>query len=194
MIIPRSAPGIVLFAHGNGSGRHNSRNQFVGGIVRDAGIGTLLFDLLTREEQAVDLHTRYLQFDIDLLSQRLIDATNWLLTEEVCRLHIGYFGSSTGAAAALIAASYFGDSIGAVALRGGRLELAGTNLSPVTAPTLSIVGGRDDAVIRVNEQALEQLKCKKAFQIVPGATHLFKEPGALDQVANLAADWFREHL
>ena len=120
MLIPRSASGIVLFAHGSGSGRHNSRNQFIAEVIRDSGIGTLLFDLLTREEQATDPHTRYLQFDIDLLAQRLIDATNWMLAEEVCRMRVGYFGSGTGAAAALVAAAYFGDSIGAVVSRGGR--------------------------------------------------------------------------
>ncbi len=194
MIIPRSAPGIVLFAHGSGSGRNNFPNQFIAGSIQNAGIGTLLFDLLTSEEQSTDTHTGYLQFDVDLLAQRLIDATNWLLTEEVCRMRVGYFGSGTGAAAALIAASYFGDSIGAVALCSGRLDLAGTNLSPVTAPTLLIEGGLDDAAIRHDQPALEQLKCRKAFQIILDATHLFEDPGALQQVARCAADWFHEHL
>ncbi len=195
LAIPADPEGIVLFAHGSGSSRHSPRNQFVAGVIRDAGVGTLLFDLLTREEESVDIRTRQLRFDIAFLAQRLVDATNWLTAEIYdCRLPFGYFGSSTGAAAALAAAAHFGDSISAVVSRGGRPDLAQQDLPKVAAPTLLIVGGLDDVVIDLNQQALEQLRCKKELKIVPGANHLFEEPGKLELVASLAAGWFEQHL
>jgi len=194
IIIPRDATGIVLFAHGSGSSRFSPRNQFVARVIREAGVGTLLFDLLTPEEETLDLRTREFRFNIDLLARRLMNVTTWLIAEHVRSLPIGYFGSSTGAAAALIAAANFGNSVAAVVSRGGRPDLAQPALSKVTAPTLMIVGGLDETVIALNEEAYEQLRCKKNLEIIPGATHLFEEPGTLEAVAHLAADWFREHL
>ena len=193
LIIPEGAKGVVLFAHGSGSSRHSPRNQFVARTIRAAGVGTLLFDLLTREEEAVDLHTGHLRFDIGLLAQRLIDATYWL-KGQLDYLQVGYFGSSTGGGAALVAAAELGKSVGAVVSRGGRPDLAGDALPLVKAPTLLIVGGLDYPVIRMNEDAFARLHCKKELKIVPGATHLFEEPGALDEVAALARRWFEEHL
>ena len=193
--VPANATGIVLFAHGSGSSRHSPRNQFVARVIREAGVGTLLFDLLTREEEKVDLLTRELRFDIGLLARRLAEATDWLAGQDDARhLRVGYFGSSTGAAAALIAAAELGDQIGAVVSRGGRPDLTGARLSLVASPTLLIVGGRDYGVIELNQEAYAQLRCRKELKIVPGATHLFEESGALEEVAGLAADWFREHL
>ncbi|MCG3160911.1 MAG: putative phosphoribosyl transferase [Acidobacteria bacterium] len=195
LMIPSGASGIVLFAHGSGSSRHSPRNQGVARVIREAGIGTLLFDLLTREEESVDVFTRHLRFDIGLLSQRLFEATRWAFEQEETRgLRVGYFGSSTGAAAALMAAARLGEKIGAVVSRGGRPDLADTALPLVKSPTLLIVGGRDEVVIELNQDAYAQLRCEKAMMIIPGATHLFEEPGALDQVANLASAWFAEHL
>ncbi|SRR5947207_8626160 len=193
LIIPEGAKGVVLFAHGSGSSRHSPRNQFVARTIRAAGVGTLLFDLLTREEEAVDLHTGHLRFDIGLLAQRLIDATYWL-KGQLDYLQVGYFGSSTGGGAALVAAAELGKSVGAVVSRGGRPDLAGDALPLVKAPTLLIVGGLDYPVIRMNEDAFARLHCKKELKIVPGATHLFEEPGTLEEVARLAADWFQMHL
>lgn len=193
--VPDEATGIVLFAHGSGSSRFSPRNQYVARVIREAGVGTLLFDLLTRDEEAIDLQTRHLRFDISLLARRLVDATRWLaLHNETNQLRPGYFGSSTGGGAALVAAAALGEKIGAVVSRGGRPDLAGEALPFVTAPTLLIVGGRDYPVIRMNEAALVQLHCEKSLQIVPGATHLFEEPGTLAEVAHLAADWFVRHL
>jgi len=193
--IPTDASGIVLFAHGSGSSRHSPRNQFVARVIRDAGCGTLLFDLLTREEEREDDMTARLRFDIHLLARRLADATRWVSNQpEGRRLGIGYFGSSTGGGAALVAAAELGTDIGAVVSRGGRPDLAGSALSLVKSPTLLIVGGHDDVVIRLNEEALARLHCEKELKIVPGATHLFEEPGTLDEVARLAANWFRQHL
>ena len=193
--VPASATGIVLFAHGSGSSRHSPRNQFVARVIRDAGVGTLLFDLLTQEEESIDVVTRELRFDIGLLARRLVDATAWITGQDAARhLCVGYFGSSTGASAALIAAAELGKEISAVVSRGGRPDLAGEALPRVVSPTLLIVGGRDFGVIALNEQAYAQLQCKKALKIVPGATHLFEEPGALEEVARLAAEWFRKHL
>jgi putative phosphoribosyl transferase len=193
--VPADAEGIVLFAHGSGSSRHSPRNQFVASTIRDARVGTLLFDLLTREEERIDIHTGHLRFDIGLLAERLIDATTWLQEmPDTADLKMGYFGSSTGAAAALVAAANLGDEISAVVSRGGRPDLAGKALLLVTAPTLLIVGGFDHSVIEINEEALAMLRCEKELKIVPGATHLFEEPGALEQVAQLAADWFRRYL
>ena len=191
--IPAGAESVVLFAHGSGSSRHSPRNQFVARTIREAGVGTLLFDLLTKDEEALDEHTAHLRFDIGMLAERLIDATYWI-KGEFDYLNVSYFGSSTGGAAALVAAAELGDSIGAVVSRGGRPDLAGPALPQVTAPTLLIVGGLDYRVIEMNEQALAQLRCEKELKIVPGATHLFEEPGALEQVADLAAEWFERHL
>jgi putative phosphoribosyl transferase len=193
--VPVGATGVVLFAHGSGSSRHSPRNQFVARTIREAGVGTLLFDLLTQEEEAVDISTRHLRFDIGLLAGRLVDATNWIKREPDSRhLRVGYFGSSTGGGAALVAAASVGEEIGAVVSRGGRPDLAGDALPKVKSPTLLIVGGLDYPVIRMNEDAYSQLRCEKELKIVPGATHLFEEPGTLEEVANLAAAWFQRHL
>ena len=195
LTIPVGASGLVLFAHGSGSSRHSPRNQFVARTIREAGVGTLLFDLLTQEEEAVDISTRHLRFDIGLLAERLIDATNWLKREtDTGYLRVGYFGSSTGGGAALVAAAAVGEEIGAVVSRGGRPDLAGDALPKVKSPTLLIVGGLDYPVITMNEDAYHQLRCEKELRIVPGATHLFEEPGTLEEVARLAADWFQKHL
>jgi putative phosphoribosyl transferase len=192
--VPENASGLVLFAHGSGSSRHSPRNQSVARVILEAGVGTLLLDLLTREEEAVDLTTRHLRFDIGLLARRLIEATVWTQEQDdTSHLSVGYFGSSTGAAAALVAAAEVED-IGAVVSRGGRPDLAGPALGKVKAPTLLIVGGRDEVVIDLNKKAYEELRCEKELRIVPGATHLFEEPGALEEVARLAAEWFRRHL
>lgn len=193
--VPPNAQGVVLFAHGSGSSRHSPRNQFVARVIRDAGCGTLLFDLLTREEEREDDITARLRFDIHLLARRLADATRWVSHQpEGRRLGIGYFGSSTGGSAALVAAADLGTDIGAVVSRGGRPDLASSALPLVKSPTLLIVGGHDDVVIRLNEEAFARLHCEKELKIVPGATHLFEEPGTLDEVARLAAEWFRRHL
>jgi dienelactone hydrolase len=193
--VPVGASGVVLFAHGSGSSRHSPRNQFVARTIREAGVGTLLFDLLTQEEEAVDITTRHLRFDIGLLAERLVDATNWIKSEPGTRhLRVGYFGSSTGGGAALVAAAELGEEIGAVVSRGGRPDLAGDALSKVKSPTLLIVGGLDYPVIRMNEGAYRQLDCEKELKIVPGATHLFEEAGTLEEVAHLAAEWFQRHL
>src|SRR5437867_2658489 len=193
LIIPSHAQGVVLFAHGSGSSRHSPRNQFVARTIREAGVGTLLFDLLTPQEEAVDIYTRQLRFDIGLLAERLIDATYWV-KGELDSIRVGYFGSSTGGGAALVAAAKLGDSVGAVVSRGGRPDLAGDALPQVKSPTLLIVGGLDYPVIEMNEAAFARLRCEKELKIVPGATHLFEEPGTLEQVSDLAAQWFRRHL
>jgi dienelactone hydrolase len=191
--IPRNAAGVVLFAHGSGSSRHSPRNQFVARTIRNGGVGTLLFDLLTRDEETIDAHTRHLRFDISLLADRLMNATYWL-KGEFDDVRAGYFGASTGAAAALVAAAQLGEIVGAVVSRGGRPDLAADSLPLVKAPTLLIVGGLDYPVIEMNRQAYAQLRCEKEMEIVAGATHLFEEPGTLDQVAHLAAKWFQTHL
>ena len=193
LTVPGGAQGVVLFAHGSGSSRHSPRNQFVARTIRDAGVGTLLFDLLTREEENADRYTGHLRFDISLLAERLVDATAWV-EKEFNNLRVGYFGSSTGGGAALVAAAQEGDSIGAVVSRGGRPDLAGDALPRVKSPTLLIVGGLDYPVIDMNQLAFEQLNCEKELKIVPGASHLFEEPGTLEQVARLAAEWFQTHL
>ena len=193
LIIPVSAQGVVLFAHGSGSSRQSPRNQFVARTIREAGAGTLLFDLLTKEEEAVDIQTAHLRFDIGLLATRLIDATYWI-KGEFDYLSVGYFGSSTGGGAALVAAAELGDSVGAVVSRGGRPDLAGDALPKVKSPTLLIVGGFDYPVIEMNKSALARMRCEKELKIVPGATHLFEEPGTLQEVARLAGDWFQRHL
>jgi pimeloyl-ACP methyl ester carboxylesterase len=186
---------LVIFAHGSGSSRHSPRNQFVARTLREAGMGTLLFDLLTAEEEMVEERTAHLRFNIPLLAERLVGATRWVLDEVSERgLRIGYFGASTGAAAALVAAAQVRDAVGAVVSRGGRPDLAGDALEQVTAPTLLIVGGDDRPVIPLNEQAYAQLQCEKEMRIVRGASHLFEESGTLETVAVLAAKWFADHL
>lgn len=193
LAIPENAKGMVLFAHGSGSSRKSPRNRFVARLLQKAGIGTLLFDLLTAGEEAEDRVTAQLRFDISFLAGRLWEATEWFRTRPEARLlGIGYFGSSTGAAAALVAAAT--NRIKAVVSRGGRPDLAGSVLGEVHAPTLLIVGGLDTPVIEVNESALGQLRCEKMLRIVPGATHLFEEPGKLEEVAKLAGDWFSKHF
>ena len=193
--VPEGATGIVLFAHGSGSSRHSPRNRYVAVVLRDAGLATLLIDLLTPEEEEVDLRTRHLRFDIGLLAKRLVGATDWLTQNpDTQSLRIGYFGASTGAGAALVAAAKRPKEVGAVVSRGGRPDLAGEALRQVRAPTLLIVGGNDLPVIGINQEALGQLSVEKKLEIVPGATHLFEEPGALEEVARLAAGWFVRYL
>jgi putative phosphoribosyl transferase len=185
------ATALVLFAHGSGSSRHSPRNQFVARTLNDAGLATLLFDLLTPEEEAIDLRTREHRFNIGLLAERLVQATKWAHEKEQTReLRIGYFGSSTGGGAALVAAAEIPQDVGAVVSRGGRPDLAGDALPKVQTPTLLIVGGDDDIVIELNEQARDRMRCEVKLEIVPGATHLFEESGALEKVAKLASDWF----
>jgi len=193
---PEGARAIVLFAHGSGSSRHSSRNQHVARLLNEAKLATLLIDLLTADEEALDVHTAHLRFDIELLARRLVGATDWLTQRADARhLPIGYFGASTGAAAALVAATKRRPNvIGAIVSRGGRPDLAGPVLPRVRAPTLLIVGGQDVQVIQLNRAALAQLLCEKQLMIVPGAAHLFEEPGALDEVARLAREWFERHL
>jgi putative phosphoribosyl transferase len=193
--LPEGARGIVLFAHGSGSSRLSPRNRQVAQLLNQANLATLLVDLLTSEEEAVDLRTAQLRFDIELLAERLVGVTDWVAENpETRHLRLGYFGASTGAGAALVAAAERPESVGAVVSRGGRPDLAGSALSRVRAPTLLIVGGNDVQVIALNWAALAQLHCEKQLVIVPGATHLFEEPGALNQVALLARDWFERHL
>lgn len=190
--IPEHAVGLVLFAHGSGSSRHSPRNNYVARVLRDAGVGTLLMDLLTPDEDR-DYSRR---FDIGLLTRRLLDAADWAAAQDATKhLPLGFFGASTGAAAALEAAARLGTATRAVVSRGGRPDLAGEQaLASVTAPTLLLVGGYDDGVIDLNQLAYDQLRCKKEMVIVPGATHLFEEPGTLEAVASRAAGWFAEHL
>jgi dienelactone hydrolase len=195
LTIPENAVALVLFAHGSGSSRHSPRNQFVARTLNDAGLATLLFDLLTQEEEAIDIQTREHRFNIGLLAERLVHVTKWAKQHEETRdLRIGYFGSSTGGAAALVAATEMPRDVGAVVSRGGRPDLAGDALPKVQAPTLLIVGGNDDVVIELNEMARDQMRCEAKLEIVPDATHLFEEPGALEKVAKLASDWFVGHL
>ena len=195
LVIPVSARSVIVFAHGSGSSRLSSRNRFVAGVLQEARFTTLLLDLLTGEEEQIDIRTQQFRFDINLLANRLVEATEWLADNaETSGLPVGYFGASTGAAAALIAAAQLPEVIGAVVSRGGRPDLAGTALLQVKAPTLLIVGGHDRAVIELNETAWNKLQCEKKFGVVPGATHLFEEPGALEQVATMASNWFKDHL
>jgi putative phosphoribosyl transferase len=193
--LSKSAGALVLFAHGSGSSRHSPRNQFVARTLNDAGLATLLFDLLTPEEEAADVRTREHRFDIGLLAKRLVHATKWAKRERETRdLRVGYFGSSTGGGAALVAAATVPEDVGAVVSRGGRPDLAGEALPKVQTPTLLIVGGNDDIVIELNEQARDRMRCEVKLEIVPGATHLFEEPGTLEKVAQLASDWFVSHI
>lgn len=193
--IPDGAEGIVLFAHGTGSSRHSPRNNFVAEGLVQGGLATLLIDLMTPEEKELDRRTRQVRFDIDRLARRVVGATDWLLEQEKTQnLNLGYFGSSTGAAGALIAATERPEAAKAVVSRGGRVDLAGDVLDQVRAPTLFIVGGNDYRVLELNRQALQRLTSEKSLEVVAGAGHLFEEPGALDEVARLAREWFLEHL
>jgi putative phosphoribosyl transferase len=195
LAVPAEPVGVVLFAHGSGSSRHSPRNRFVAAELRRARLATLLTDLLSAEEEALDARTAELRFDIGLLARRLVAATDWLGRQQPTRgLPLGYFGASTGAAAALVAAAQRPGVAGAVVSRGGRPDLAGQALDHVRAPTLLVVGGEDRAVIPLNRDALARLQAEKALEIVPGATHLFEEPGALERVAGLARGWFALHL
>jgi putative phosphoribosyl transferase len=195
MVLPPHASGIVIFAHGSGSSRHSPRNKFVADRLHEAQLATLLLDLLTPEEEDQERSTGYLRFDVELLAERLADATNWVLAqEETKHLRAGYFGASTGAAAALIAAARDSEPIHAVVSRGGRPDLAGTALPGVNAPTLLIVGSHDDVVLELNREALAALTCEKELAIIEGATHLFEERGTLDQAARLASNWFDRYL
>ena len=195
LILPGGAAGLVIFAHGSGSSRHSPRNRFVAGVINRAGLGTLLMDLLTEDEERVDEMTRELRFDIELLGRRVGEVVEWAGgRDELAELPIGLFGSSTGAAAALVAAAAWPGKVHAVVSRGGRPDLAGAALPRVECPTLLIVGGLDDVVIRLNEQAQQRLRCSTELVIVPGAMHLFEEPGTLEEVARLAAEWFARHL
>ena len=193
--IPDSKSGIVLFAHGSGSSRFSPRNRFVARAFRDAGLGTLLLDLLSRSEEEADEVTRHHRFDIPMLADRLVAAIDWLETKSETRdLPIGLFGASTGGGAALVAAAQRPHRVTAVVSRGGRPDLAGESLPLVESPTLLIVGGRDDVVITLNEQARAMMHAEVRLEIVPGASHLFEERGALERVAELARDWFLSHL
>jgi putative phosphoribosyl transferase len=196
LAVPDHAEGLVVFAHGTGSGRHSPRNRFVAGELQRARLATLLLDLLTAEEEQIDLRTRHLRFDIGLLARRLLAAARWVQDEpDVSGLPLGYFGASTGAAAALIAAADEPDLVAAVVSRGGRPDLARDRLERVRCPTLLIVGGADEAVLDLNRQALSRLvRAAAMLEVVPGATHLFEEPGALEAVAHLAEGWFTNHL
>lgn len=193
LLLPSDVSGVVLFAHGSGSSRLSPRNQFVARTLREHRVGTLLFDLLTEAEEEEDRFTGHLRFDIELLGERLLGATRWF-HEQHPALPIGYFGSSTGGAAALVAAAHAPVPIRAIVSRGGRPDLAGRVLAQVQSPTLLIVGGADSQVISLNQQAMEQMRCSKELRLIPGASHLFEEPGALEQVARLAADWFQRHF
>jgi putative phosphoribosyl transferase len=193
--LPASAHGLVVFAHGSGSSRHSSRNRQVAASLSDRGLATLLMDLLTPEEERVDLRTAEHRFDIALLAERLVGAVDWLAGQEWSRdLRVGFFGASTGGGAALVAAAERPEAVGAVVSRGGRPDLAGSALPRVQAPTLLVVGGADEVVLDLNRQALEQLRCEARLEVVPGATHLFEEPGTLERVADLAGAWFSSHL
>jgi len=193
--VPERARGIVLFAHGRGSSRLSPRHRYVARLLNEAKLATVLLDLLTPAEEAVDLRTAHLRFDVGLLSERLVAATDWLMQRSKTRhLPLGYFGASTGAAAALIAAAERPDAVRAVVSRGGRPDMAGPALARVQAPTLLIVGEADFLVVRLNQEAFAKLTCEKRLVIVPGATHLFEEPGALDEVAHLAREWLERYL
>lgn len=194
LTVPERPRGFVLFVHGSGSSRHSPRNRFVADTLNQAGLGTLLFDLLTPEEELVDDYTREHRFDIALLAERLEFATDWIVQDPVVRkLRLGYFGSSTGGGAALVAAAERPDCVSAIVSRGGRPDLAGPALANVRAPTLLLVGGYDEAVIELNREAMSQMQCEVKLELVPGATHLFGEAGTLEQVAQLASDWFVQH-
>jgi len=195
LLLPDRATGVVMFAHGSGSSRFSSRNRYVADVLRQSGVGTLLIDLLTREEEAIDMRTAELRFDIGLLADRLVGASAWLAKQsETMALKLGLFGASTGGGAALVAAARVPERIAAVVSRGGRPDLAGPALPAVQAPTLLIVGGDDGPVIEMNREAYDQMVCERRMVIVPGASHLFEEPGTLEEVARLAAEWFTRTL
>ena len=195
LAVPSGAKGVVLFAHGSGSSRFSPRNQYVAKQFNKARIGTLLFDLLTNEEDQEDIETAEYRFNINLLAERLIGATEWLNKDlDTKNIVFGYFGASTGAAAALIAAAKLPNDVAAVVSRGGRPDLAANYLPRVVAPTLLLVGGLDTVVIELNRQAMEQMSAEKKLIIIPGATHLFEEPGKLEEVAKLSTDWFLRYL
>lgn len=195
LYIPEKAKGLVLFVHGSGSSRLSKRNQYVASVLNEGGLATLLFDLLTPEEESVDINTREFRFNIPFLAARLLDTTQWCQQEFKNQLgSIGYFGSSTGGGAALVAAAQQPDKVQAVVSRGGRPDLAQEALGKVEAPTLLIVGGHDDVVIDMNESAMKKMHCPTSLEIVPGATHLFEEPGTLETVAHKAQEWFVQHL
>jgi dienelactone hydrolase len=192
--LPSDAPALVLFVHGSGSGRLSPRNNYVANYLAEAGLGSLLFDLLTPEEEAIDASTAELRFDIPLLTRRLVAATDWTAGQaRTARLPVAYFGASTGAAAALAAAAHAPERIVAIVSRGGRPDLAGAALPRVRAPTLLIVGGADRTVLELNREASRRMVCDTEVKVIPGATHLFAEPGALEQVAALAAEWILRH-
>jgi len=193
LIVPEGARGVVVFAHGSGSSRFSSRNRFVAGALREGGLGTLLIDLLTRDEERIDAYTAQLRFDIGMLARRVGGAVRWLRRTKPQHA-IGLFGASTGGGAALVAAADAPDDIAAVVSRGGRPALADTALPRVKAPTLLIVGGDDDVVIELNRQAHDRMQCERRLEIVPGASHLFEEPGTLERVAELAREWFIGYL
>jgi putative phosphoribosyl transferase len=193
--IPKQAIGLILFVHGSGSSRFSARNQHVARMLNQSSFATLLFDLFTAEEDAIDSKTAELRFDMNFLASRLGDATQWCMKQLAeYQFSLGYFGASTGGGAALIAAAQEPSNVRAVVSRGGRPDLAKEFIASVKVPTLLIVGGNDAAVIKMNEEALSQMNCIKELTIVPGATHLFEEPGTLDQVANLSKEWFVKHL
>jgi putative phosphoribosyl transferase len=193
LVLPAGATGIVLFAHGSGSSRHSSRNQYVAEVLQRAGFGTLLMDLLTSDEEAIDLQTRHLRFDIPLLGERLVSAIDWLqVRDETAALPVGLFGASTGAGAVILAAVARPERVRAIVSRGGRPDLADEAISRAAAPTLLIVGELDEVVIGLNQWAMDQLAGQKQIEIVPGATHLFEEPGTLERVATLARNWFQK--
>ncbi|MDQ3707298.1 MAG: dienelactone hydrolase family protein [Chloroflexota bacterium] len=195
LVVPPDGIGVVLFAHGSGSSRHSPRNRYVAGVLQEAGLATLLVDLLTQQEEQVDMRTAHLRFDIGMLAERLVWATDWLAQQpETANLRVGYFGASTGGGAALVAAAERPHSVAAVVSRGGRPDLAGPALPRVTAPTLLIVGGNDPIVIQLNQQAEAQMRGEVQLTIVPGASHLFEERGTLEEVARLARDWFLRYL
>ncbi len=195
LALPPAAVGIVLFAHGSGSSRHSPRNRYVAAQLQNGGLGTLLIDLLTSEEEAIDARTGHLRFDIELLAKRLVGVIDWLSTgQSTGELSVGVFGASTGGGAALVAAADRPHSVRAVVSRGGRPDLAGSALVRVRAPTLLIVGGNDHEVIELNRMAMSELRAETHLEIVPGATHLFEEEGALERVAALARAWFQQHL
>jgi dienelactone hydrolase len=195
LAVPEDGGAVVMFAHGSGSSRHSPRNRQVAERLRREGLGTLLLDLLTEDEELVDARTGELRFDIGLLADRLVGAVSWMDGRPELRDRaVGYFGASTGAAAALVAAARQGDRVGAIVSRGGRPDLAADALPHVGAPTLLIVGGHDDVVLDLNRRASERMRCERRIEVVPGATHLFEEPGALVEVASLAAGWFTTHL
>jgi putative phosphoribosyl transferase len=195
LVEPDNATGLIIFAHGSGSSRNSRRNRYVARELNAGQLATLLMDLLTQDEERIDIRTRHLRFDIGMLAERLVKAAEWCGRDrQVSHLKIGYFGASTGGGAALVAAADRPENVGAVVSRGGRPDLAGAALPRVKAPTLLIVGGEDHPVIEMNEEAMRALRCEKQMEIVPGATHLFEEPGTLERVAGLAREWFQRHL